>query len=211
MYGLYLCYMYKDYCSLQGCIQKNNCFQTWSGLNLSLGPCGSIQGPNLDVYTRSQGRLQSTSCSRAAWESPQHTFGVYTPNISVSMWVTLHWRNHVKHRVNVALIGDSHVRMHHRGAGKYCIGHCTYHHLWCHKGVREWANVRGSRCYLALILRTQQGTKSLLAEGHGHVQVCTMCDQYDHCRHFGHNHYQSQDMGWGQTSLSPTQGQALSC
>ena len=45
--------------------------------------------------------------------------------------------------------------------------HRTGRHLWCHKGMREWTKVRGSRCYLTLILRTRGGTESPPAEGRG--------------------------------------------
>jgi len=82
-------------------------------------------------------------------------------------------RSRAKRRVGAALVGDGRAGMRHGGAGKYCTGHRTDRHLWCHKGVREWANVRGSRRYLALILRTRRGTEPRRQRVAGRVQVRT--------------------------------------
>jgi hypothetical protein len=74
-------------------------------------------------------------------------------------------RSRAKRRVGAALVGDGRAGMRHGGAGKYCTGHRTDRHLWCHKGAREWANVRDSRCYLALTLRTRRGNKDPAGKG----------------------------------------------
>ena len=84
-------------------------------------------------------------------------------------------RSRAKRRVGAALVGDGRAGMRHGGAGKYCTGHRTDRHLWCHKGAREWANVRDSRCYLALTLRTRRGNKDPAGKGSRGVSNFVRC------------------------------------